>query len=105
MKSVIRKLLGLGKEDNFALLYKNGAHIVDVRTKHEFDSGHIQGSFNIPLNDLHARIERVPRDTVIITCCASGVRSESAKTVLQKMGFHHVYNGASWIALKNKIHS
>jgi len=33
---------------------------------------------------------------VIVTCCASGMRSRSAKAILLSNGYKHVYNGGSW---------
>jgi len=39
----------------------------------------------------------------IITCCASGMRSASAKNILKANGYEQVHNGGSWIGLKNKI--
>jgi rhodanese-related sulfurtransferase len=39
----------------------------------------------------------------IITCCASGMRSASAKSILQSNGFTQVYNGGGWSSLQNKI--
>ncbi|HEY4629318.1 MAG TPA: rhodanese-like domain-containing protein, partial [Flavobacterium sp.] len=39
----------------------------------------------------------------IITCCASGMRSASAKSILKSSGFTKVYNGGGWSSLKNKI--
>jgi rhodanese-related sulfurtransferase len=39
----------------------------------------------------------------IIACCASGMRSASAKSILQSNGFSNVYNGGSWMSLNNKL--
>ena len=39
----------------------------------------------------------------IITCCASGMRSASAKSILKSNGFSQVYNGGGWSSLRNKI--
>ncbi|MFZ9242156.1 MAG: rhodanese-like domain-containing protein, partial [Sediminibacterium sp.] len=47
MFGFIKKLFGPGTD--FKALKENGAIIIDVRTPHEFDHGHIQGSKNIPL--------------------------------------------------------
>jgi len=38
----------------------------------------------------------------IITCCASGMRSASAKSILKQNGFE-VYNGGGWTALQHKL--
>jgi len=80
-----------------------GATIIDVRTKGEYQGGNIKGSINIPLNNLKDHLSKLKKDSVILTCCASGMRSASAKSILKSNGFANVYNGGGWISLKNKI--
>jgi rhodanese-related sulfurtransferase len=60
-------------------LVKQGAIILDVRSPGEYKQGHIKGSLNTPLNDLSQHITKLKKETTIITCCASGMRSASAK--------------------------
>jgi len=103
MISFIKQLFGSGTTVNLAELIKNGATIIDVRSKSEFDSGHIEGSLNIPLDILKNNLSRFKKDKVIITCCASGMRSASAKNILTSNGFQEVYNGGGWRGLQNKI--
>jgi phage shock protein E len=52
MINLIKKIFNIGPPVDFRELIKNGAVIVDVRTKSEYASGHIRGSINIPLNNL-----------------------------------------------------
>jgi phage shock protein E len=79
-----------------------GAVIIDVRSQQEFNSGHIKGSKNIPLDALRNRIDEIKRfNKPVITVCQSGMRSGSAKSFLQDKGIK-VINGGSWISL-NKI--
>ncbi len=93
-----------GKEKtNFAELLSRGAVILDVRTPGEFQSGHLRGAVNIPLDQLGSRLLKLKNDKPIITCCASGARSASAKALLQSNGFTDVYNGGGWLSLQNKI--
>ncbi|MCS7077706.1 MAG: rhodanese-like domain-containing protein [Bacteroidia bacterium] len=99
----IKKMLGLGPSTNYADLLSKGAKIIDVRTSSEFRNGHIEGSINIPLQELSKKADKFSRDVPIITCCASGIRSASAKRVLKSMGFREVYNGGSWQTLKDRI--
>ncbi|MFN6083407.1 MAG: rhodanese-like domain-containing protein, partial [Fluviicola sp.] len=42
-------------------------------------------------------------DKTIITCCASGMRSASAKSLLKSSGYAEVHNGGGWMSLRNKI--
>jgi len=103
MINTIKKLLGLGPAVNYTELIAKGAQIIDVRTKGEYQGGHIRGSVNIPLNTLQQSLSKIKKDKSVITCCASGMRSASAKSILKANGFTEVYNGGGWMSLNNKI--
>jgi len=103
MINLLKKLLGIGPEVNFAELVKQGAVIVDVRSIGEYQSGHIKGAINIPVDALSSNLHKLKKDTPIITCCASGMRSASAKSILKSNGFTEVHNGGGWMSLQNKI--
>ena len=77
-----------------------GAVIVDVRTTGEYSGGHVEGSVNIPLNVLTGQMSKLKKDKPVITCCASGMRSASARSILLSNGFSEVYNGGSWANLR-----
>ena len=103
MFDTIKKLFGFEKTD-YAQLMAEGAIIIDVRTKGEFETGHIKGSVNIPVNNLAANIHKLKaKNKPIITCCASGARSGAAKSILKSQGYTRVYNGGSWFSLDRKI--
>lgn len=95
--------MGLGPKVDYAELVKNGAQIIDVRTKGEYQGGHIRGSVNIPLQNLQNSISKIKKDKPVITCCASGMRSASAKSILKSNGFTEVHNGGGWTSLQSKI--
>jgi rhodanese-related sulfurtransferase len=104
MIDAIKKLLGIGPATDFAGLVKSGAIILDVRTKGEYSGGHIKGSINVPLNQLDSQIGRFPnKEKPIITCCASGMRSSTARNLLKSAGYTQVFNGGSWTGLQYKI--
>lgn len=88
---------------NYKELLDKGAQIIDVRSPAEFRSGHVKGSLNIPLDILSQNLSKLKKNTPIITCCASGMRSASAKNILQSNGFPEVYNGGGWTGLDNQI--
>ncbi len=96
---LLGKLFGLGPKVDIGELLANGAVIVDVRTKNEYQQGHIKGSMNIPLDQLEKAISKLPKNKTIITCCASGMRSASAKGKLKSAGYT-VENGGSWLNLR-----
>lgn len=103
MFEAIRSLFQSGNETNYAELMRNGAQIIDVRTPGEFAGGHIKGSVNIPLDTLQRQLSKIKKNKPVITCCASGMRSGSAKTMLQSSGFSEVYNGGGWMSLEQKL--
>lgn len=103
MISTIKQLLGLGPKTDLSQLVKDGAVIVDVRTPGEYASGHIRGSVNIPLDKLSQNLNKLSKDKAIITCCASGMRSASARSILKSRGYDRVYNGGGWAGLRSRI--
>jgi phage shock protein E len=73
--------------------------IIDVRTPQEFAAGHVEGSINIPLQELPQRIEEIRAlSSPIVLCCASGNRSARAKLILENFGIP-CENGGSWFDL------
>ncbi len=99
---MLKNLLGLGPDTDYKELMTKGAMIIDVRTKGEYAGGHIKGSVNIPLNNLQSQLKQIKKDKPVITCCASGMRSASAKGILQSAGYE-AYNGGGWMSLRNKL--
>ena len=100
MLSLLKKAFGISPSVNVHEWIQNGAIIVDVRTPDEFRTGHIKGSLNIPLNNLPGQLSKVDKEKQILTCCASGMRSSSARHILKSKGFVHVHNAGSWVSLK-----
>ena len=104
MIETLKKILGIGPAVDYATLVKQGAVILDVRTKGEYGGGHIKGSINISVDQLKNNLNRFPdKNKTIITCCASGMRSASAKSILKSHGYTNVHNGGGWISLQHKI--
>jgi phage shock protein E len=104
MINTLKNFLGLGPKVNMGDLIAGGAQIIDVRTSREFASGHLKGSINIPLDQLHEQVKKLKgKGYPVITCCASGMRSASAKSFLTSNGFINVHNGGSWHSLKRHI--
>ena len=95
------KLFG-GPSVDLKELVKQGAQIIDVRTPGEFQGGHIKGSVNIPLQTLDKNMGKIRKDKPVITCCASGMRSGSAKSILKSKGYE-VHNGGGWMSLQSKL--
>ena len=100
--SLLGKLFGM-KSVDYKQLVQDGAVIVDVRTPAEYQGGHIKGSVNVPLQSLQGSLSKIPKNKAVITCCASGMRSASAKSILKSAGYTEVHNGGGWMSLKGKI--
>jgi phage shock protein E len=97
MINSLRQLLGFGPKVDLQELVSEGAIIVDVRSKAEFQGGHLKNAINIPVDQLQANLKKLPKKEVpIITCCASGMRSAAAKSMLKQAGYEKVHNGGSW---------
>jgi rhodanese-related sulfurtransferase len=89
-----------GKKINLQEVISNGATILDVRTKLEYQSGHLKNSINIPIDNLPQNIKKLNKNKPIITCCASGSRSAAARRILKSNGFEQVFNGGAWYSLR-----
>lgn len=74
------------------LVERENALIVDVRESDEWADARIPGAVHIPLRQLLARVDEIPRDRPIIVQCRSGNRSASATRALLEEGFTNVYN-------------
>jgi phage shock protein E len=71
--------------------------IIDVRTRAEFNGGHVNGSINIPLQEITEHIEEIKNmEQPIIFCCASGGRSGQATHYFKSLGVK-CENGGSWL--------
>ena len=70
---------------------KSGAHLLDVRTKEEFDEGHFVRAELFPLQDIEAgKLPDISKDSKIYLYCRSGNRSSQAKALLEKAGYTDV---------------
>ena len=81
---------------DIAQLLTEGALVIDVRTQGEYQRGHGENARNIPLNALQSKVASLKKQKkVIITCCASGMRSGKASKILRKAGLD-AHNGGPW---------
>jgi phage shock protein E len=96
--------LGLGnKSESIQEFIEKGAIIIDVRSPGEFSGEHIKGSKNIPLNEIGAKINEIKKlNKPVIACCASGMRSSQATSILKQNGIDAI-NGGGWQNLQSKL--
>lgn len=71
----------------FAKRYKQHPVVIDVRKKSEFDSEHVEGAINVPLNQINQHLSQFPKDKPFIVHCAGGYRSMIAASILKQRGW------------------
>ena len=81
---------------------RGGALLVDVRSRDEFDLGHLEGAVLIPHDQIAARASELGDDKgrAIVLYCRSGNRSSQAKLALEKLGYTNVMNAGGYERLK-----
>lgn len=72
--------------------------LIDVRTPEEFNSGHIAGAINIPLDTISSRMGEIPTDRDVVLYCRSGNRSNQARQLLNGQGYTRIYDLGGIIA-------
>ncbi len=80
----LKEKLGLGEK----------VFMLDVREPEEFNSGHIEGAVNIPIQDLPNRTKELPEEfsSPIVAICLSGARSAYATMFLKVYGYSNIRN-------------
>lgn len=79
-------------------MINNGSYpnliVLDVRTQSEYNKGHLENAFLIPLEELESRIDELSqfKDTEIVVYCHIGHRSSEASRILDAQNFTKVYN-------------
>ena len=103
MINALKKLFSNNQNDLLPEILAQKPFLVDVRTKEEFDCGHVKGSVNIPLGTVLANINKFKNKNHIVVFCKSGGRSSMAKEILQKNGITNVTNGDTWVKVNHLI--
>ncbi|PDS22671.1 rhodanese-like domain-containing protein [Flavobacterium branchiophilum] len=83
-------------QNQLASIINDNAFLVDVRSKDEYESGHVEGSVNIPLDQIQANMAQFKNQKNIVVFCRSGNRSGQAKVILERNGIQNVTNGGTW---------
>jgi phage shock protein E len=78
----------------------NGAIFIDVRTPAEFNTDHLPGAQNIPLDILYPMVDYIKQlNKPVITVCRTGARSAIAEGILTSAGIH-AQDGGAWTNFK-----
>lgn len=100
MFSFLKKIFSSKPKVDYSQFIKDGATILDVRTKAEFRDGHVKGSKNIPLRAIPHQLAKIAKmKQPIITCCRSGARSGAAARMLNRNGIKSI-NGGPWTTVR-----
>ncbi len=102
--SLFSQLFGGGSSVDLKSVINEGAFLVDVRTPEEFSDGYVEGSINIPLDNINKEIAQFRDKKNIIVFCRSGNRSSMAKSLLAQQGFINVINGGTWQNVAQFVH-
>jgi rhodanese-related sulfurtransferase len=68
-------------------MYTDGTFVLDVRTPEEWNEFHVPNTTLIPLDELTARVNELPKDQPILVVCRSGNRSQAGRDILLQAGF------------------
>ena len=79
----------INKNEFEKLFVEENTKIFDVRNESEFNSEHVIGACNIPLNKLNANLEKINSNGVNYIHCAGGYRSMIASSILKARGIHN----------------
>ena len=66
--------------------------IVDVRTREEYDSGHIEGAILIPVSELEGRINELSKEEELLIYCRTGNRSSNSVNILKANGYTKIFH-------------
>lgn len=70
----------------FAQVHAQGAPVLDVREDNEWAEGHVAGALHIPMGDLPARLDEVPKNGPVFVICRTGNRSGQSAEYLRGQG-------------------
>ena len=74
-------------EDLESLPRDGSVTLLDVRTREEYESGHMEGFVNIPVDELRDRLGELPGGKPVYVVCQSGLRSYVACRMLEQRGY------------------
>jgi len=66
--------------------------ILDVRTVSEYESGHLEGATNIPVEELSGRLSELNQNDEMLVYCRTGNRSTTAVGLLKDNGYDRLYH-------------
>ena len=76
------------------MMLQGGVVVLDVRTRAEFDMGHIENAVLLPYNQIAELAPKLISDKnqTVLVYCQAGLRSRIAADALSDLGFTSVYD-------------
>ena len=83
--------LSVGPTDAVRLM-NQGALVLDVRSRDQYDTGHVIDARNVPSADRSQSVETLKkyREKPVLTCCETGMTASAAARTLRDQGFSKV---------------
>lgn len=91
-ENIIKGMTKIVHWDSIRNLDMKDTLLLDVRTPDEHALGSIEGSINIPVDELRERLSEIPQGKKLVVFCGTGHRSYFATRILMQNGFTEVYN-------------
>lgn len=82
-------------------LVREGAAMLDVRERSEWNTGHAPQALHVPLGDIAKAPGRLKQDRPVVVVCASGMRSRTAAKHLRDQGFEAASISGGMAAWRN----
>ena len=79
------------------------SYLIDVRPFEMYKTGSVEGAINIPLAQLRAKLNQIPKDKKIVVFCETGYTSYLASRILLQNGFSKVYSMMAGMKLYREI--
>jgi rhodanese-related sulfurtransferase len=80
-------------EEAKSLIESNSSLIIlDVRTREEYDSGHIDGAILIPVSELEDRLDELSKEEELLIYCRTGNRSTNSVNILKANGYTKIFH-------------
>lgn len=77
---------------DFAKIYNSNVHLLDARRTSEYETQHIQGATNFPLDFINRNMGTIDHEKLYYVHCAGGYRSMIAVSILKSRGFNNIIN-------------
>jgi len=84
---ILADFKSITSKEALELIKSKNYQILDVRSKEEWQKGHIKGALSIPLEKLENNLNRLNKNKEILVYSKSGLKSIKASRLLVKEGF------------------